>query len=292
MKDRINPTWKREELEAFLLQRYSCGLWEFEYSFSYFCFRSDDKKIKQRKKFLTERINKLESVKSKTIEMIDDLMIEIRFYHQFAMLSKGPFGITHEYMMKPIKWTRQKKIDFITENYKLKEFFSVLDQQIEKYNDRLESISDDFHFLKLFAPQVKPLTLLVLTWSNALKRGGKVDWINMNLLLEWFANKRGISEVLNFYKLKTKKIPTSEMLRFTRNKYLKSHQVIQCHAIYDAIFRLIGKEDIPFKIEHSLPLDEHSAYFEEQEKWTEYMGLLDDFSATDELLRKCLINEE
>jgi len=97
----------------------------------------------------------------------------------------------------------------------------IIDRQINSYKEAAtfksyEKFISRGGSLPLY---LKPLNLVVLTWSYVMKTGKKVDWINMENLINWFSRNIGQTKVLDFYAIRKCDSPPSEILRFTRNKY-------------------------------------------------------------------------
>lgn len=211
MKQEIKTNFSEEELDSFLKERYGYGIWEFEFSLAYTHGLFSEKEDQKIQNFIENRVQKLESIKRKIIELLDDFLIEINFYNLNNKLN----------FTKTTKWIPQKRANFIIKNYKLSQFFSVIDEQIKKYKDRKSLLNEEPPLVPfpIHPIYLKPINSVVLTWSYAMKRGKKIDWINMENLLNWFSKKLDEVNILDFFGLEKCNAPSSETLRLTRNKY-------------------------------------------------------------------------
>lgn len=211
MKKRIDIEWSKEKLDSFLKEEYGYGIWEFEFILAFTHGLFSEKEDQEIQKFIEKRVQELESIKSKIIELLDDFLIEINFYDLNNKLN----------WTKTTKWIPQKRANFIIKNYKLSQFFSVIDGQIKKYKDRRSQMNEEHPLVPypIHPIYLKPINLVVLTWSYAMKKGKKTDWINMENLLNWFSKNLDEVNILDFFGLEKCNAPSSETLRLTRNKY-------------------------------------------------------------------------
>ena len=230
MKQRIDIKGSKEKLDSFLKEKYGYGIWEFEFSLAYTHGLFSEKEDQEIHKFIEKRVQKLESIKRKIIELLDDFLIEINFYDLNNKLN----------FTKTTKWTPQKRANFIIKNYKLSQFSSVIDGQIKKYKDRRSLLNEEPPLVPFTVHPIylKPINLVVLIWSYAMKKGKKTDWINMENLFNWFSKNLDEVNILDFFGLEKCNAPSSETLRLTRNKYKYTKYNIL--AIF--IFRLFFKE--------------------------------------------------
>jgi len=212
MKQRIESNFTEEELDSFLKKRYGYGIWEFEFNLAYIYGIYQERKKQKVYKFIEERIQRLENIKSKIIVTLDDFLNEIKFYE-----------LSNEFIFKSkIKWTPQNRTDFIIKHYKLNQFFSVINKQIDRLKGRksyMENESPEIPTQILEPIYLKPLNLVILIWSYAMRRGSKIDWVNMQNLLNWFSKKLDEKGILDFFGFEIYNAPSTEILRLTRNKY-------------------------------------------------------------------------
>ena len=145
----INTNFSNEKLDNYLKNNYGYSYWNFADSiFSIFIsYRSRPygKTIKLTK----ERISRIEKIKEKFIESIDDFLSEINFYEY----SKFHVSMTS---MKYL-WTHNNKKHFIADKFRVKFIFSVLDEMIKRYNSDVsmfDGIADKIY--------IKPINLLIL----------------------------------------------------------------------------------------------------------------------------------
>lgn len=246
MKQEIKNNFTEEELDLFLKNRYGYGIWEFEFSLAHVYDLYNEKKEKKIFQFIERRVQQLENIERKIIELLDDFLIEINFYKLNNMLD----------LTRNAKWTQQRRTDFIIKHYKLSQFFSVIDGQIKIYKNRKSLMEDESLPLVPFQIHpiyLKPLNLLVLIWSYAMKRGKKVDWVNMKNLLNWFSKKLDELDMLDFFGLEKHNAPSNETLRLSRNKYKKTKYDFIAKLTFHIFFQKAkeeGKERFP------KPLDE------------------------------------
>lgn len=242
MKQEIKINFSEEELDSFLKERYGYGIWEFEFSLVHTYGLFSEKKDQKIHQFIEKRIQQLESIKRKIIELLDDFLIEINFYNLNNKLN----------FTKTTKWIPQKRTNFIIENYKLSQFFSVIDGQIKRYKNRRFILNEEppiFPF-PVHPIYLKPINLVLLTWSYAMKRGKKTDWINMENLLNWFSKKLDEVDILDFFGLEKCNAPSSETLRLTRNKYRYTKYNLLAIFVFSLFFKKKrvkdeGKEKFP-----------------------------------------------
>ncbi len=211
MKQRIELSFTEEELDFFLKENYGYGIWHFKHSLFEIFIPYYPKKAKHVYQLIKKRVKQLENMKMKILELLDDFLTDINFYI-----------INNELcLIKNTKWTLQKRKNFVLQYYKLNDFFLIIDRQINSYKE-----AEVFKSYEKFISRggslplhLKPLNLVALTWSYVMKTGKKVDWINMENLINWFSKNIGQTKVLDYYGIRKCDSPPSEILRFTRNKY-------------------------------------------------------------------------
>jgi hypothetical protein len=217
MKQRIEISFTREELNSFLNRRYGYGIWEFELSLyqTYIMYYHG---LRLRAYiFETERISKLKGIKRKILELIDNYLSDINFYKYSSKgtLYKKVTGIS--------KWTTEKRAKFIIKNFKIEQLFSIIDELIEHQIAYMAASEFDASLMGVESPmRLKPLNFLVLIWSYAMKERNRVDWINMEQLLLWFSKEFENTDLSYFFDFKKKDSYPPEKLRLSRNKYRNS----------------------------------------------------------------------
>ena len=246
MKQLIDSDFTKEELDSFLKKRYGYGIWEFEFSIANIILFYSEKKLPKFRQFIEDRIKRLENAKRMIIELLDDFLSDVNFYKLNKDIK----------LTEITSWTPKNRYDFIIRGYQLTDFFSIIDNQISLYQNRevfgaWEKKGNSTYFssvLRVFPPRLKPLNLLLLIWSYAMKRGKKVDWINMENLLNWFSKRLNEIEALEFIGMEENEAPFTEILRLTRNKYKKSNYDIFAMVQFDLFFNIKkdeGKEKFP-----------------------------------------------
>lgn len=251
MKNRGNENWTREEWDKFLIKNYGYGIWEFENLFFLVFSLFDEKIDKKIIDHIKLRISQLERIKERTLESLDDLLRKSNFYK-----------LNKEFQLTRIKkWTPEIRRKYLRKHFKLNPFFTVIDAKIEALKSKHEQMNNQGAKLTLFPVKVKPLNFLVIVLSHAMKRGQKVDWINMEILLNWFSRFLKKMDLLDFFGYKQGLSPSPEILRLTRNKYQKRKTYnFQTKMFFDLFFN-IKKEEGKQKIPE--PWDE----FEDYIKW-------------------------
>lgn len=272
MKQLIDSDFTKEELDSFLKKRYGYGIWEFEFSIANIIMFYSEKNLPKFSQFIENRIKRLENMKNKVIELLDDFLSDVNFYK-----------LNKDIRLTEItSWTPKNRYDFIIKGYQLSDFFSIIDNQISLYQSRevsgaWEKFGNSTIFppeLRVFPPRLKPLNLLLLIWSYAMKRGKKVDWINMENLLNWFSKTLNEIEALEFIGMEENEAPFTEILRLTRNKYKKSKYDIFAKVQFDLFFNIKkdeGKERYP------KPLDDLDQFLKWEYKDIESMKHFCDF---------------
>lgn len=225
--ERININFSKEKLDDYLKQNYGYRYWNFADSiFSIFLsYRS--RPYSKTVEITKERIKRIEKTKDKFIELIDDLLSEINFY-EYSKLHQS---------MKFIKylWTPNNKKKFIEDKFRLNYSFAVLEDMIKSYNSKV-SIFHSFRE-KIY---LKPINLLILAWSNALRKGNRIHWINLEMLLKWFLNKLDEIQILDAVGIEepiNKIVPSPERMRFISNKYRGTKHKILADSIFFRSFK-------------------------------------------------------
>lgn len=264
MKQIIETSFTRNEVDSFLKKRYGFGIWEFDHSLVYIYSLYFEKKEKKVFHFIEKRIRKLEDIKRKIIELIDDFSADMNLYKLH-----NEFEST-----RIIKWTPKERYKFIAEKYKLSSFYSVINRLIKKYKEHGSYLKKDGTSKIInFRVYLKPINLAVLIWSHAMKRGKKVDWINMENLLNWFTKKLNEMGMLSFYEFNNGCAPLFETLRMTWNKYKNTKYDSLSKSIFLTFFKIAkdeGKEKFP------KPLNELDEYLKWEDKSLDHINKLTD----------------
>lgn len=232
MNQEIDVRWDKEKLNSFLKQTYGYGIWEFELSL-YQIYIMYFHGLGVRAQGLVEkRIKQLENIKRKILELMDKFLTDINFYRNSlkAMHAKNLTGIS--------KWTTENREKFIIKNFKIEQLFSIINKQIQ-HQMTFEAMSEiDGSVWGVESPmRLKPLNFLVLVWSYAMKKGKKVDWINMENLLKWFSKKAKNPALSSFFEFDKGERYPPEILRLSRNKYKNSKYDKLAHYIYKSLFK-------------------------------------------------------
>jgi len=186
-KERIDPERDtEEEVNSFLMEKYTYGLWEFASSVSLIFTLYNEKKRYVVYRHIKENITRLKKIKMDIIMKLDDLLNEMGFYELTKKTNAS----------EKIEWTTQKRKDYIGKHYKLNPFHSVIDEQIKKYEDlkilfkpTLDKKMKEFPYTPMLPGNIEPLRLLVMTWGFVMTKANRRDWINMALLLKWFIKR-------------------------------------------------------------------------------------------------------
>lgn len=225
--EKINIIFSKETLDDYLNQNYGYRYWNFADSiFSIFLsYRS--RPYSKTVEITKERIKRIEKTKDKFIELIDDLLSEMNFYEYSKLYQSKKFI---KYL-----WTPNNKKKFIVEKLRLNYTFSVLDDMIKSYNSDVSML---YSFKKKI--YLKPINLLILVWSNALRKGNRIHWINLEILLKWFLNKLDEIQILDAVGIEEPIdiiVPTPERMRFISNKYRGTKHEILADSIFFRSFK-------------------------------------------------------
>lgn len=232
MKNRIDVNWSKEELDHFLNDNYGYGLWEFENSFAIiFTLFAKNVEIKLIR-YIEDRIKQLEAQKEKTIVSLDDFLEKANFYKL-----KKEYGQT-----KTQRWTPESRRKFIIENYKLNPFFSIIDEQIETIRNHREDLLNRDPDLARSHNRMNPINFLALVFSHSMKRGDQVDWINMEILFNWFSKLLKERNLLDFFGNKDGSSPSHTALRLTGIKYKDKRHGINAKMHFNFFFRIMKDE--------------------------------------------------
>lgn len=203
---RINIDSSKEDIDTFLNINYGYGYWNFADSLFtvYLLYKSKDYETTRR--LVDKRIERLEELKKKIVEIVDNFLIDIDFY-RYSKNHKSLSG-------RSFKWTLNNKKGFIINRFRLKSFLSKIDNLIDQYKRDTSFFPSEYE-----KTRIKPINLVILIWSHALKKGGRVDWINMEKLIQWFLKILEEILVLDIYGVENKNIFSPERMRFINNRY-------------------------------------------------------------------------
>lgn len=204
MKQRIEEKFTDEELDSFLMKKYKYGIWDFENFFVTIFLIYHEKFTKKMHKFFDKRIDRLEKIKKRLVKIVDVFLIEINFYELDKMISE-----------KPKIWNPQNKENFIIKKFELRRFFSAIDRLVLVLKNMKSRWYEEYETL----PKIKPITLIILTLSYVMKAGKKIDWINMEKLLNLFSIKFDKAGIFDFLELEKWNAYSDETLRSIRNRY-------------------------------------------------------------------------
>ena len=203
---KINICSTKEELNILLKENYGYGYWNFADClftvYALYRFKDFDKTSN----LIKERTEKLENIKTKFIEVVDFFLIDINFYKT----SKYHKSLNN----RGYKWTSNNKKSFIINQFQLKSFMDEIDEIIKKYNTDLSIFSFDH-------PQtyLNPINFIIMIWSHALKKRGRVNWINLEGIIMCFLKFLEEIDRLDIFGIEDKNIPSPESMRFINNKY-------------------------------------------------------------------------
>lgn len=210
MRERIEPNWSEKELDRYLKENYGCRYAQFakslEYTNSLYSFRNQE----AQKRHISEEIKKLKKIKEKIYELFDEFLEKINFY-KFSKVFRFSNGTV-------FKWTTDKRRDFIKEIFKLYPTFSAIDELIIII--KKHSLPNSYSFFKR-SIYLKPSNFIIMVWSHVLKKGDRIDWINIEGLLKWFSLKSKKLEISDFFSFIKDDLPSPERMRFIYNKYRK-----------------------------------------------------------------------
>jgi hypothetical protein len=188
-----------------------------------------------------ERLSKL---KQRLVELFDDYLREIEFYKfglDFATI-KEHAGIT--------AWTPNNKEAFIQRYFRLDPTLSILSMPDGWFMRRFvedESMPIAFGIKKSI--RIRPLKLLILIWSYALRRGAKISWRDMNGLLVWFSENYRNPILNEFYRFPARGMVGEDVLRRNWIRYKDSQYYEVARIQFQGIFEVQTKIGLSGKIE-------------------------------------------
>lgn len=262
MKQRIKINFTEEELDSFLKEKYGYGIWEFEQSllevFTWHISKKEEKVFQ----FIEKRIKQFENLKRKITELLDDFSSEIDLYRLYNGLKPAEI----------IKWTPSERKKFIIKKFKLSSFNSVINKLIKRYQEHTSYMKEDALEPAQFRMHLKPINLVILIWSYFMRRGSKVDWINMEILLNWFSKKLDRIGVLDIFKWEKEYAPSPDILRLVRNKYKKT----KYYVLAKNVFNNLKESPEKIKEEFSMPLDRLGEFINWENKSLDHIKELSD----------------
>lgn len=220
--EKINIDFSKNELNKFLIGRYGYGYWSFADSLNtiHSIYKLSD--VHSLDKLYRDRIAYLEIINQKIIEIIDKFLIDIEFY------KNSKFHRNSE--LQNFIWTPNNKKAFILDRFFLKDFSMLINELKRNYEEK----SLFYTSIKTESPKIylKPINFIIVTWSYAFKRKGRVEWINMELLLKWFLKAFGKLDILDVFQLDDRKIAYPERMRFIFNKYKETEHGKVAYSIF------------------------------------------------------------
>jgi len=218
----------KKEMNTFLIKTFGVGIAEIDLTL-YFVyaiyFHSKSYKVQQG---CEKRINQINKIKAKVIDLIDFFLAKSDFYQTSKKSTKA------REIIRVSVWTPENKKNFIINQYKLGEFFRILDAQIDNYTRLMASleISSTIRGVEEII-HIKPINFLLLIWSLLIKKRGKVAWKSIESLLVWLSKNFKDNVLYEFYELSTVDRRYAEIMRLTRNKYKNSKYSRMAREIYD-----------------------------------------------------------
>lgn len=280
---KINIDFSKENLDIFLNENYGYGYWNFADSLLsvYYLYKFRD--FEKERVLIKERIEYFEKIKQKIIEILDQFLREIDFYKT----SKYHYSLNKKFNYK---WTPNNKREFILNRLQLKHFFSEFDEIIKQYKSH--NTMNYFENDKIY---LKPINFVILIWSHAIKKKGRIEWINMEKLIQWFLKILEEIDVLDIYGIESKDIPSPDRMRFIYNRYKGTIHGTSAFSFFMKSFqdeeKISRSKEMSFisinaeKIDYSDPLkylDEHLWFDKTPKAWR---GLYD-LGVTYHLLEK------
>jgi len=178
----IKEDWTNREVDNFLTDNFGYGLWEFLLSLysvvHFFGIMEEKKKIKS---FQAE-IDKIMGAKRKLIEEIDQFFIKTGIWAALKRkLSDNAPPLTDAI-----------KREYIHKRFKLDQFYDPIEKKIDFCKNAIEILKR--YGVNLLSIRIKPKNFVILLWAKVMKnRKGRIDFKNIQLLLNWFLKKKGWS---------------------------------------------------------------------------------------------------
>lgn len=197
-----------KEVDGFLKKRYGYGIWNFIYSLYWIATLYNLHSLRKETDLLTIEIDKLNTAKRRLIENIDQFLIETDIWT----------GIKNEYPELNIRWTPDKKEEFLVENFQLDRFFKIVDDKIEKIKRR-KKYFEIFSAIPAHRLRIAPRNLIILVWSQVMRdpnEEDKIEFENIGILLNWFSINKNWANMFKSSKLVSPKTP-----ELTYNKFIK-----------------------------------------------------------------------
>jgi hypothetical protein len=209
----ISVKSSQKEIDEFLKERYGYGIWNFIYCMYWVATLYNLDKSREEINLLKDKANKLESAKVRLVENIDQFLIDTDIWK----------GIKRGYPEQEIKWTPKNREKFITKNFNLSRFFKIIDDRIEKINQRIKflEIYSKFSAKKL---RITPRNFVILIWSHVMvksEKEGDIDFKNISVLLNWFSrnkNWRSFFKSTQSISPKTPELTYNKYIKFSKNK--------------------------------------------------------------------------
>ncbi|NOR53118.1 MAG: hypothetical protein GQ536_03405 [Candidatus Aminicenantes bacterium] len=158
MRQKIDQSLTRENLDALLKNLYGYGVWEFEFSLAFIHSLYLERKEEASFLHIERRIEQLKNLKKKVIELVDDFSEKIKIYM-----------LNDQLKSTKTKWTAKERYDFITKKYRLNPFLSLITRLINRYKEHRSYLENQGSWKYLdYRIKLKPLNLAVLVWSFAV----------------------------------------------------------------------------------------------------------------------------
>ena len=188
---------------------------------------------------LEAKAYKLKSAKTRLIEKIDQFLIDSVIWEE----------IKRGYPELKIKLLPDEREKFIVKNFHLDRFFKIIDDRIEKINNRIK-------FLEIYSRipgkklRITPRNLVILIWSKVMekrKKEGDIDFENISLLLNWLSLNKNWASMFKSIRLVSSKTP-----ELTYNRYIKFAKDEGYHDISN-FFYVTCFPDIAKSLTHMFP---------------------------------------
>ena len=244
MRDALDPSWDKDQLDAYLLDRYghSYGMFELSYLNTYVLFHYFNLRAKSYTTLQFER-QRLAELKERLIGLFDDYLNAIDFYkHSSNYESFKLSGIT--------KWTDHNKRMFISKYLRLESTLAILNKPDDWFlKAEMEDDIIPYGFGITKGLRIDPLNFLILVWSIVLKRNARIDWITLSRLLLWLSEHSEMPKLNVFYGIEPRVPIGADVLRLTYNKYRRSRYFETAHTHYQMVFTNCPKHILKMKLE-------------------------------------------
>lgn len=213
----INLDSSQQEVDKFLMERYGYGIWNFIYSLYWIVALYSLRNIGKEIDSLKTEVQRSKSAKTRLIENIDQFLIDTDIWEI----------IKRSYPELNIKWTANRREEFIGSNFNINRFFKIVDDNIKRINNRIK-------FLEIYCRipakklRITPRNFIILVWSHVMFTEGneeKIDFENIGVLLNWFSENKNWTGFFESTKKVSLKTP-----ELTYNKYIKFEKDEEYHS--------------------------------------------------------------